>query len=149
MRHVGSLRTLSVRFAISSSLIPVFAFSPLVPNLGAIKRRAAAELEAFQNAVGLVPELNASPTKKKKKAEKRPATDGASTSSSASVTPAKRPASGHSPLNKEDLCQHVLEGTLEKLTVPLLKQGLSTLGIKAASYRKADLVDAISRHFSD
>ncbi len=83
--------------------------------------------------------LDVEPSPSKKKA-KKPAT---------STSPAKAAPGGNSgALTSDDLRQHVTDGTLAKLTVPVLKQGLAALGLKAASARKADLVAAITDHFA-
>ena len=47
----------------------------------------------------------------------------------------------------EELRSYLETGTLSKLTVPLLKNSVKTLGLKPASNKKADLIASVTQYF--
>ncbi|KAM7541657.1 hypothetical protein Aperf_G00000034916 [Anoplocephala perfoliata] len=63
------------------------------------------------------------------------------------ASPAKKTAVSTPAPTAKELEEYVNNGTLSKLTVPVLKQCATMLHIQPASNRKADLLTAIANHF--
>ena len=107
-----------------------------VPNAEAIQRKAGELISNFNSAV--FPQGYSADSAAKRKTPSGGAAGGGGV--------AKKPKVDLLvDVNVKDVAE---KGNLKKLTVPVLKQFCQTTGIKAASQKKGDLIDAINNHFS-
>ncbi|KAF5402695.1 hypothetical protein PHET_03675, partial [Paragonimus heterotremus] len=108
------------------------------PNVGAIKRRAGAEIEEFKRVCHL--DDIASPASKRTRIV-------AGTSMQADAEAKKSKSSNPTLLSEAYLRDLYRRDELVKLTVPTLRQAVKLLNMTPSGTHKADLVAQLNRHF--